>query len=353
VVQARTVPHRQTPRADDLNAAYTRDYAYDDLDRLTWDSKVSAANPSYTYDANGNRLTRTAGTYPAQSFSYMANSNRETNTSYDGMGNSSSNLARTELTRPDACTNAVFTIAIDDFVFTPDGHALHVRTANTAAVSVDYLWLDDLPVAQFQDSYDAQGVYIGTEATYLHSDHLGTPRIGTNAGKQITWRNRSDAFGIAALSGSAVVRLRFPGQLSLGVAGLNYNYYRDYDPKVGRYVESDPIGLAGGQNTYLYGMGNPLRFVDPRGLDATLPYDPQYRPTPANCSQYGSSGLLRRICEGTPDNPNMNCARRCIAQFWPGTWGGPPQDYLFYILPQHPICWWECRLTPNDFSCSN
>jgi RHS repeat-associated protein len=284
-----------TQITDDLNATYTRDYAYDDLDRLTWDSKVSAASPSYTYDANGNRLTRTAGIYAAQSFSYMANSNRETNTSYDGMGNSSRNLetydaagrldsvtasgdtlnlayngvgelARTELTRPDNCTNAVFTLAIDDFVFTPDGHALHVRSANTAAVGVDYIWLDDLPVAQFQDSYDAQGVYIGTEATYLHSDHLGTPRIGTNAGKQITWRNRSDAFGIADLSGSAVVRLRFPGQLSLGVAGLNYNYYRDYDPKVGRYVESDPIGLEGGLNTYTYADNVPTVLTDPLGL---------------------------------------------------------------------------------------
>jgi RHS repeat-associated protein len=157
-------------------------------------------------------------------------------------------------------------VTIDDFVFTPDGHALHVRTANTAAVSVDYLWLDDLPVAQFQDSYDAQGVYIGTEATYLHSDHLGTPRIGTNASKQITWRNRSDAFGIAALSGSAVVRLRLPGQLSLGVAGLNYNYYRDYDPKVGRYLESDPLGIEAGNNTYAYTADNPLRYRDPQGL---------------------------------------------------------------------------------------
>ncbi len=146
-----------------------------------------------------------------------------------------------------------------------------MRTANTAAVSVDYVWLDDLPVAQFQDSYDAQGVYIGTEATYLHCDHLGTPRIGTNAGKQITWRNRSDAFGIADLSGSAVVRLRFPGQLSLGVAGLNYNYYRDYDPKVGRYVESDPIGLDGGVNTYGYVEQNPLRYVDPTGEFLNLP----------------------------------------------------------------------------------
>ena len=73
----------------------------------------------------------------------------------------------------------VFTLAIDDSIFKPDEHALHLRTANTAAVSVDYIWLDDVAVAQFQDGYDTQGVHIGTEVPYLHSDHLGTPRIGT------------------------------------------------------------------------------------------------------------------------------------------------------------------------------
>jgi RHS repeat-associated protein len=126
-------------------------------------------------------------------------------------------------------------------------------------------------VAQIQDSYDTQGALIGTEVTYLHADHLGTPRIGTNASRQVTWRNRSDAFGIPELSDTAVVRLRFPGQLSLGVAGLNYNYFRDYDPQIGRYLESDPIGLKGGLNTYGYVEQNPLRYVDPTGEFLNLP----------------------------------------------------------------------------------
>ena len=60
--------------------------------------------------------------------------------------------------------------------------------------------------------------------------------------------------------------LRFPGQYYDVETGKHYNYFRDYDSSVGRYIESDPIGLKGGLNTYGYVRGSPLNLVDRRGL---------------------------------------------------------------------------------------
>ncbi|WP_146475464.1 RHS repeat-associated core domain-containing protein, partial [Vulcaniibacterium thermophilum] len=76
-----------------------------------------------------------------------------------------------------------------------------------------------------------------------------------------------DADGIAF-----VFDMRFPGQRYDSASGLNYNYFRDYEPATGRYVESDPIGLNGGLSTYRYSYASPLNYFDPLGLA------PQCRP---------------------------------------------------------------------------
>jgi RHS repeat-associated protein len=101
---------------------------------------------------------------------------------------------------------------------------------------------------------------------FIHADHLRTPQKMTDANRAIAWDRVRDPFGnTVSLDGAAALPLRFPGQYADEESGLDYNYFRDYDPTLGRYLQSDPIGLAGGLNSYGYVGGNPLRWVDPRG----------------------------------------------------------------------------------------
>ncbi|MBS0380706.1 MAG: RHS repeat-associated core domain-containing protein, partial [Proteobacteria bacterium] len=69
--------------------------------------------------------------------------------------------------------------------------------------------------------------------------------------------------------GTFIYDLRFPGQVYQAETALNQNYFRDFDPLVGRYVESDPLGLRAGINTYAYTHSNPISFIDPSGLEVS------------------------------------------------------------------------------------
>lgn len=102
---------------------------------------------------------------------------------------------------------------------------------------------------------------------FIHSDHLGTPQALSDEQGDVVWQGVYSPFGeLVASEGVIEPPLRFPGQYADQETGLYYNYFRDYDPRVGRYVESDPIGLNGGLNTYAYVGGNPIQYSDPTGL---------------------------------------------------------------------------------------
>ena len=136
-----------------------------------------------------------------------------------------------------------------------------------AATDEDVVYLDSTPIARVKD-----GVVFPLEA-----DHLGSPRVLQDAaGSSAVWSwnllsnstTGSNAFGEQAPTGSVTdFNLRFPGQYSDG-NGLSYNYFRDYESGTGRYVESDPIGLRGGINTFGYVYASPLIMFDDEGTEA-------------------------------------------------------------------------------------
>jgi RHS repeat-associated protein len=153
----------------------------------------------------------------------------------------------------------------------------------------EYVWLEGRPLAQVEHpTAETSFTY------YLHADAIGLPRAMTNGTGQLVWNALHRPYGdieertaTDPLSGRTVVtNLRLPGQYderllsSVGLQGPYYNWNRWYLPSVGRYLELDPIALAGGSNEgfgpewHNYGNGNPLRNIDPWGLE------PAPRPQP-------------------------------------------------------------------------
>lgn len=113
---------------------------------------------------------------------------------------------------------------------------------------------------------------MGQNVFYVHTDHLDTPRAIVSHFHTLVWKWDSDGFGSAppnekpVATPAFVFNLRFAGQYFDVESGLFYNYFRDYDSQTGRYIQSDPIGLAGGINTYGYVGANPISGTDSRGL---------------------------------------------------------------------------------------
>jgi len=97
----------------------------------------------------------------------------------------------------------------------------------------------------------------------------------TDGTGQIVWSADYKPFGDATVTVSTITNnLRFPGQYYDAETGLNYNYYRDYNPLIGRYIEKDPIGILRGRNhLFVYVGNNPVNWKDPLGL-SHLYYDP-------------------------------------------------------------------------------
>ena len=168
------------------------------------------------------------------------------------------------------------------------------------------------------------------QAYYIHADHLDTPRVITDTSGNVVWQwDNTDPFGnnVPNENPSGVGRFefnkRFAGQYFDKETGLHYNFYRDgYNPEIGAYTQSDPIGLEGGINTYAYVGGNPLSYTDPTGLFHMY-----------EC--WGGSNWSG--CASGPDIPANP---------------QPPKDALDACYAQHDYCYAAAQSTGESSSCS-
>ena len=295
-------------------------YGYDVLNQLTNDNDPTPETLTYGTTSNGNRQTRNT-----QSYSYQSNSNRLISVAgasvvYDPAGNikthpltgqtysyneagqlsgvlQTSNLVAFYRYNPQGLRTLKFdgTTTIL-YHYDQQGHLLQ-ETDTTGSLIRAYVWVEDRPIAQITKTPT------GEVLTYLHTDHQNTPRLATNTLGKVVWRYEGNAFGDSLpnedVDGDTVkttINLRFPGQYYDAETGLHYNWNRYYDPRLGRYITSDPIGLGGGLNTYAYVLNNPLRWIDPTGLNPLGAGSQIIIPGPPGTNPGSSCGVPPAAC---------------------------------------------------------
>jgi RHS repeat-associated protein len=278
-------------------------FGYDNLNRLLT-ATVAGTSMSYSYDENGNRTGKTIGG-ASYANTISATSNRLTQTQdlngnatvvHDAAGRITSDGANTysysDRGRMSSATVAVGTVS---YAYNgleqrarkmgPNGTSYYVYDEQGQLLGeydgagkplYETIYLNTTPVGVMKQTGSAATNDIATTLYNVYADHIDTPRIVTTQDHTSVWRwDAAEAFGATVPNenpsglGTFSYNQRFPGQIFDSETGLAQNWHREYNARVGRYIQSDPIGLEGGINTFGYVEGNPLSLVDREGLAPT------------------------------------------------------------------------------------
>jgi RHS repeat-associated protein len=297
--------HRGEGSAPLLATALDHSYTYDSLNRIQSFQSLDSQQ-RFRYDENSNRIFSQFGAnvytnkFDPDSNKFIASNGPfpPKNNRYDATGNLLADGARSyayndrgrlvEVRSGSTLVSytynglgqrvqksgdiSIIPTGVSQFFYDESGRMLGEYDANRTFVE-ETVFLGDLPVAVLKNSNVP--VRNSISVYELFADHIRTPRVITDPNNNIVWRwDLADPFGLTPPLESIVAgrrfvyNRRFPGQYFDAESSLHYNYYRDYDPQSGRYIQSDPIGLTGGINTYGYVEQDPVSKFDATGLQS-------------------------------------------------------------------------------------
>ena len=301
-----------TSISDATTPARSATYAYDAVSRLTQATGDlnGAGREDYVYDGNGNRLelqrrllatdaapvetsvsaltpgtnrlgsVTTAGQLRQLAYDGRGNITTDTRSGiplslgYDAYGRLTSYVAPSatmtmRYSGTDERVEAVAGAVARRFAYDESQRTIGEYGTSASDVKAEHIWL--MPDNDNGDGYEPLAIAGPSTITFVHGDHLGAPALLTDGTGAVVNRYDVLPFGQrwASLAASPTTALAFPGQL-IDAVDRHYNLHRDYDPTLGRYLQADPIGLAGGDNPYAYAQGNPLTVVDPDGRNPLL-----------------------------------------------------------------------------------
>ncbi len=269
-----------------LDPGKDRSFTYDTLDRLDTASAPGIwGSLDWNYDGVGNRTSEATGT-GTNIYSYYGGTNKlqsitgslSKNFSFDSNGNTYTENGREFVYNQNQRLIRVVDAGVTKGEYTYNGNGQRVKkVVNGTATIFHYNLIGQIMAESNSDGTDtSEYVYLngqplvkleGNNVYYYHNDHLGTPQKLTDSTGAIVWTADYKPFGEATMALSVITNnLRFPGQYYDSETALHYNLNRDYNQNIGRYLETDPLGLMAGNNLYLYANANSIIYTDPQGL---------------------------------------------------------------------------------------